>query len=78
MNKMFKRDLDNVVSTLEKLCQGKANHADYVMAYDYFITSWAPRSDSKPKCKRCDVYLEKAGMPRDLPCTDCGRVDNGS
>jgi len=42
MQKMFERDLKNVLDTLEKLCHGKANHADYVMAYDYFMSIWSP------------------------------------
>jgi len=78
MNQMFEKDLKNVVDTLEKLCHGKTNHANYVMAYDNFVSKWSPGKESKPKCKSCDLYLEKAGMPRDLPCFDCGRVDSES
>lgn len=39
---LFKRDLKNVLDTLENLCQGKADHFDYVKSYKYFIDTWAP------------------------------------
>lgn len=42
---LFERDLKNVLSTLEKLCQGNANHADYVKAYKYFTDTWSPEAD---------------------------------
>lgn len=45
MHDLFERDLKNVLNTLEKLCHGKANHADYVIAYDYFVGIWGPDAD---------------------------------
>lgn len=45
LHDLFERDLKNILNTLEKLCHGKANHADYVMAYDYFVGIWGPEAD---------------------------------
>jgi len=45
MNDLFERDLKNVLETLEKLCQGNADHADYVKAYKYFVDIWSPNAD---------------------------------
>lgn len=41
----FERDLKNVLETLEKLCQGNADHVDYVKAYKYFVERWSPEAD---------------------------------
>lgn len=43
---IFERDLKNVLETLEKLCQGNADHADYVKAYKYFVERWSPEADA--------------------------------
>ena len=39
----FKRDLSNLLHTLEHVCQGYVDHVDYVKAYKYFINTWAPK-----------------------------------
>jgi len=46
---LFERDLKNVLVTLEKLCQGKVDHVDYVKAYKYFVDTWNP---DEPVLKR--------------------------
>jgi hypothetical protein len=43
--KEFKRDLSNLLHILEHLCQGHADHVDYVKAYKYFINTWAPKNE---------------------------------
>lgn len=42
---LFERDLKNLLNNLEHLCQGKAEHVDYVKAYKYFVDSWSPDAD---------------------------------
>jgi hypothetical protein len=43
--KLFRRDLKHVLETLEKLILGKADHTDYVKAYEYFIKTWCPKDN---------------------------------
>lgn len=45
MNGLFERDLNYLLQTLEKVCQGNANHIDYVSAYKYFFKQWCPDID---------------------------------
>ncbi len=41
--KLFETDLHNLLHVLEKLCYQKADHDDYIRAYNHFIESWAPK-----------------------------------
>lgn len=47
MRNIFKRDFENVLIILEKLCRGDCDHVDFTRTCKYFIDTWAPKQENK-------------------------------
>jgi hypothetical protein len=51
MREIFIRDFEKVLKSLDKLslCRNHENFIDYVRSYKYFLETWIPKAEEKPK-----------------------------